>query len=126
MNKKNIGLAYEEMAVKFLMSEGYEIIDRNYSLKDAEIDIISKKKLEIPCLGLVEYIVFTEVKYRKTTKYGNPYEAVDNAKQRKICKAAIKYISDHKLSVDTAVRFDIISIVDDKIKLIENAFDYVS
>ncbi len=125
MNKKNIGSAYEELAVNFLVSNGHDILMRNFTASNAEIDIISKEKQsDNPC-GISEYIVFTEVKYRNSADHGNPYEAVGAMKQKKICRAALYYLRKYGFSADTPVRFDVISIVDTEITWISNAFEYV-
>lgn len=78
-NNREIGDKYEEKAVKLLISRGYEILERNYRVKAGEIDIIAKFE---------DTIVFVEVKYRKTLKYGYGLEAVDYRKIRRIYNAA--------------------------------------
>ena len=51
--KQKIGEIGENIAVKFLMKHGFSVIDRNYTKKWGEIDIIAKKS---------EKLYFVEVK----------------------------------------------------------------
>ncbi len=74
MDNKKLGAAGEDLACRYLMRNGYEIVERNKSYpKICEIDIIAKRKNKL---------YFVEVKTRKTDAYGIPSEAVD---KRKIC-----------------------------------------
>lgn len=102
----------EEIASNFLKKNKYKILERNYSNKIGEIDIIAEKN------GV---IVFVEVKERETLTFGRPVEAVDGRKQNKIRRTAEVYLmSKRKNWVD--VRFDVVEILGDEINQIENAF----
>ncbi len=115
-NTRNIGAKYEERAADYLREQGYFIIERNYRVRQAEIDIVARDG---------STIVFAEVKYRASLREGHPLEAVGVTKQRKICQAALFYLNRHKISVDnTPIRFDVIGILGDDILHIRNAFDY--
>ena len=93
------------------------IIEKNFQVRQAEIDIIARDG---------STIVFIEVKYRSSAGSGHPLEAVTISKQRKICKAALFYMNKNKISPDnTSIRFDVIGILGNDITHIENAFDYV-
>ena len=67
-------------------------------------------------------LVFSEVKYRKTQKYGDPAEAVTAAKQARIYRTAQWYLQERRIPEGTPVRFDVVSITGDDIRLIPNAF----
>ena len=106
-----------EQAVKgYLADHGFEILEMNYRCRQGEVDIIAKEQ---------EYYVFIEVKYRNTTKYGLPQEAVGTAKQRRICKAAQYYLYSHNLNEFTPVRFDVAAVLENKITYYKNAFEFV-
>ncbi|WP_413854070.1 YraN family protein [Candidatus Ruminimicrobium bovinum] len=107
----DVGNNYEAVAAEFLKKLGYKIIEKNYRVKAGEIDIIASDK---------KTVVFVEVKFRKNSNYGNPYEFVTIQKQQKIIKAALLYIKQNKLKTD--FRFDVVSICDNKIEHIKNAF----
>lgn len=118
--KKVIGNFGEEQAVKFLLENKYEILERNFRCKFGEIDVIAKDG---------EYIVFIEVKTRKNTEYGIPAEAVNYYKQKKIIQVARYYLMNKKYT--SGIRFDVVEIIakiqNDKpvmqsIRVIKNAF----
>ncbi len=109
---KDTGNTGEKMAVKYLKSIKYKIIETNYSNKIGEIDIIAQDK---------KTTVFIEVKTRKTEKFGLPREAVGSYKQRKIRQVATGYMVANDL-LDEQVRFDVIDILAGEITHIKNAF----
>ena len=114
------GKAAENAAVKFLKSQGYQVIRRNYKTKFGEIDIIAKDK---------STICFVEVKARHSRLFGEPAEAVSAAKQRQISKAAICYLKENNL-LGRLARFDVVSLLytDDvpEMDLIKDAFELSS
>ncbi|RKX55366.1 MAG: YraN family protein [Thermotoga sp.] len=103
-NTSSKGKKAEDIAVRYLKSKGYKILDRNYRRRFGEIDVIAVRK---------KILVFIEVKYRKDTKWGYPFEAVDSDKIRKMELTANAYISNHTLRVK-GYRFDVISIIGDE------------
>jgi putative endonuclease len=111
------GSFHETIAIEYLKKKGHRIIARNELNKFGEIDIIS--------VTPDRKIVFTEVKYRKSSKNGYPLEAVTAAKQRKISRASAYYLNSHREYMNHQVRYDCIGITGDEIKHIENAFYYV-
>jgi len=119
MNTRTLGAAGEQLAVSYLMSKGYEILDRNFHVRKAEIDIIAAKD---GC------IVFVEVKRRDNQKHGMPKEAVTISKQKSISLASLTYLQ--KIGkLDNKVRFDVIEIlkIDNKFEInhIIQAFDFI-
>jgi len=114
VNKRELGSRYEDKAARFLSEQGYIILEKNFRSKLGEIDLIGKSD---------GYLCFIEVKYRSTSDYGLPSEAVDNRKRRRIVRTALSYMNYHKLPPDTPCRFDIVVILNNKYTLIKNAFD---
>ena len=110
-----LGQLGENLAVEYLESKAYKILDRNYKWMRHEIDIVCSKANEL---------VVVEVKTRHTSSFGAPYQAVTRSKQRQIIKVANEYIVKNKIDMD--VRFDVLSIVKNQwqtsIEHIENAF----
>ena len=90
----------EEKASEFLAGKGYEILEKNYRHKHAEIDLIAKKG---------KMLIFTEVKTRTGSGFGMPEEFVNYTKAKLIMKAAENYIFATDWHFD--VRFDIVSIL---------------
>lgn len=116
MAKHNeLGDLGEELAAKHLVSQGYEILERNFRFGRDEVDIIAKFE---------KYIVFVEVKTRASNFLGEPEEAVSKAKQKRIIKVANHYLVENDL--DNEGRFDIFGIIVNQttksIKHIPNAF----
>lgn len=116
MNKRKVGHRWEVHAAAFLNAQGYKILELNFNCKFGEIDIIAKDG---------NYLVFCEVKYRKTVEAGLPEEAVTTYKQKKIISSALFYMSSHHFSYETEVRFDVVSILGSEISVIKNAFEFV-
>lgn len=117
INKRKIGTEYEDVAVKYLIDRGYEILEKNYRCKLGEIDIIARHKV-----GNDIFIVFIEVKYRKDDRIGSPFEAVDYKKQLIIRRVSQHFLVTNGYRVMPRIRYDVIGITGRKIELIENAF----
>lgn len=99
--KKTIGRSGEKAAAKYLQQQGYTILEKNYRVSGAEVDLIAQTG---------ETIVFVEVKTRGTDEYGMPEEFVHKSQRRRIIRAAKVYTADEKY-VDCYVRFDIIALL---------------
>lgn len=112
-NNRETGSRYEAQAAAYLITQNYQVIERNYRCRIGEIDIIARDQ---------DCLVFIEVKYRKTEKNGDPAEAVNKQKQRKIIQAARYYLLTHEYGEDAFCRFDVVSILDQQIRLIKDAF----
>lgn len=118
MNKRAVGLEYEAKACKYLEQKGYRIVERNYRNRFGEIDIIAADPED-------SMWIFCEVKYRHHESYGDPLEAVDKRKQRRICKTALYFYTYHGYVEQRTCRFDVIGMYGDgRIEHIENAFAY--
>jgi len=110
LNTREIGNKYEDKSIETLVKEAYRILERNYQNRFGEIDIIAEKNKEI---------VFIEVKYRKTSKFGYGYEAVDRRKIMKILKLANYYIQSKKYQ-NYKIRFDCMSYLGDELDWIKD------
>ena len=115
MNKTAIGGSNEQKAADYLEEQGHEILTMNYRCKDGEIDIISRDGA---------YLVFTEVKYRSSTEFGRPSDAVDYKKKKRVSNAAYFYTVTHGLGADTPVRFDVVVLSGQSIAHYPGAFAY--
>src|SRR3989344_8697212 len=83
-----IGELGEELARQFLQDNHYEILIQNFRTRYGEIDIIARKEGRI---------IFVEVKTGTGTRFGQPYEAVQPHKVRKIQSTAIEYLRRNNL-----------------------------
>ena len=98
--KDVLGRAGEKAAADFLSKKGYKILQQNYLLPDGEIDIVAQDG---------QTLVMVEVKTRKSNNFGKPYEAVTEAKQRRMIKLARQFMFRFRV-LRLPVRFDIVSI----------------
>ena len=114
-DNKITGSSGEKKAVQYLKSNGFIILETNFSTDIGEIDIIAASG---------DTLVFIEVKTRKTIAFGFPSEAVDYRKQNKISMVASQYIKK-RMMYGVKIRFDVIEIILDEIKInhYENAFN---
>jgi putative endonuclease len=107
MAKHNeLGELGEDLAVEELEKNGYEIVERNWRYKKAEIDIIARKN---------EVLAIVEVKTRSNDYIGNPQDFVTPKKIKMLVEAVNEYVNSKDLDVD--VRFDIIAIIINQNKL---------
>ncbi len=113
MNRKEIGFLNEKKAQQIIQEKGYEILDTNFSCPYGEIDIICRDG---------DCIVFIEVRSKKNPNFGLPEETVTPVKQKKIVKTAQYYLSINNVDFEQ-VRFDVVSILGNKIKHIKSAFE---
>lgn len=115
MNTRAIGTKYEDLAVSYLETEGYKVMERNFRCRFGEIDIIARDG---------HHLVFVEVKYRTDASKGSAVSSVSKKKQQNISRVAAFYLLKKHLSEDTPCRFDVVAIDGEQIKLYKNAFDY--
>lgn len=100
MYTQKIGKFGENEAEKYLKQKGYKILERNFSCKRGEIDIIALDKGEI---------VFIEIKARASLKYGLPSESVTKYKLKHIYKTAEYYLYSRNL-LNENTRIDVIEV----------------
>ena len=100
-DKKQTGNKGENIACVFLKSKGYIIVEKNFRAAKCEIDIIAQKE---------EYIIFIEVKTRKSQKFGNASQSVGIEKQKNIIKTAEIFIAKNEIYTDAQPRFDVIEV----------------
>ena len=104
LTNREIGTLGEDFAVRFLVDQGYEVLERNWRCRRGESDIVT----ESPDGSLT----FVEVKTRRcgsTFTDCAPEEAVTEAKQERYGKLAEIYLQEHRLSMPVAL--DVISII---------------
>ncbi|MDE5548747.1 MAG: YraN family protein [Clostridia bacterium] len=113
MNTRQSGIEGENLAVEYLKKSGYKILERNFSNRTGEIDIIAQDG---------KYIVFVEVKTRENTQFGMPIESVTIQKARKIIRTAECYLL-YKKKQNSLCRFDVIEVLRGEVNHIKNAYD---
>lgn len=115
MNTRKIGTAQEQRVAAWMRQRGYDIVEHNFNCRFGEIDLIARKD---------GYLIFVEVKYRSNLAYGEPCEAVDYRKQKRISNAAAFYLKRYGYPPDQSCRFDVAQVSQNEIVLLENAFPY--
>ena len=93
------GSAAEQLARRYLESQGLVLRERNYKCRRGEIDLIMQAGNQL---------VFVEVRYRKNPRYGSAAESVTADKQARIIRAANHYLQ--RLPGERACRFDVVAI----------------
>jgi putative endonuclease len=117
VTRKETGQQGELLAQNYLKKRGYRIIETNYRSPYGEIDIIAKHK---------NYLVFIEVRTKKSLDFGSPEESITEAKAERLRATAYHYQETHH-DLPAQWRIDFLAIeMDEKgkpsrINLIESA-----
>ena len=130
--RRALGKIGEDSAVAWYEARGYEVLARNWSCRDGELDIVLRH-------GRVH--VFCEVKARSSGAFGLPAEAVGPLKQARVRRLAALWFAEFSRSAAAAetvgaraggagrgpntggpVRFDVASVLDGDLTVIEGAF----
>lgn len=118
MNKRRLGAEYENLAGDFLIEQGYDILERNYRNRFGEIDLIA--------IDTDGTLVYCEIKFRSNGDAGDPLEAVNANKQKRISRTALHHYTYRGYADNRPCRFDVIGIYGDgTIRHIKNAFDFI-
>ena len=94
-----LGAWGEAQAAKFLIQQGYRLLEHGYHSRYGEIDLILEND---------QFLVFAEVKLRKSGRYGTPAEAVTPQKQERLRLTALDYLRSHE--TDKQPRFDVVEL----------------
>ena len=95
------GAHWEKAAESYLRKQGLRLLQRNFSSRFGEIDLIMED-------GRI--LVFVEVKYRKGSQHGSGADAVTFHKQGRISRTAAWYLAKNPHRGECICRFDVISI----------------
>jgi len=112
---QDLGRKGEELATRFLKEKGWKILLRNVRLSFGEIDILAEDG---------EDLVVVEVKTRASLEFGQPAEAVDYEKKRKLWQLA-QLLSQQNPTKN--IRIDVVAIKIGKkpqIEHIKNAIEW--
>ena len=96
----DIGKKGEEIAKAYLVSKGYEILETNYHLRKAEIDLIVTNEV---------HLVVVEVKTRSQSFLKSLQHTMTPSKINLLIRAANYYVQSHQIQKE--VRFDIITVI---------------
>lgn len=79
----DIGKEGEKLAEAYLAEKGFQLLHRNWRHGRYEIDLIATRD---------EKLHFVEVKFRSSTGFGNPEDAVTKKKIRSLLQAVDQYL----------------------------------
>ena len=100
MGRNNIVGAWgEAVAAAYLKKKHYKLVASGYRCRFGEIDLIVSNK---------KYLVFVEVKLRKSDRFASAYEHVDFYKQNRLRSTAQIYLAENP--TDLQPRFDVIEV----------------
>jgi len=110
--RSSVGQDKERLAADFLTRQGLRLIARNHRCRFGEIDLI---------MGDAGVLVFVEVRYRASSRFGTPAETVDHHKQRRLVAAANHYLLAHPSVLPC--RFDVVAMTGhDQVLWLKDAF----
>ena len=117
MKRRETGILGENLARGYLEKLGYHILESNYRCPESEIDIVAKDK---------DYIVFVEVRTKRSLEFGSPEESITSAKIKRLRASVLYYLQAHP-DLSQLSRIDVVVVELNyegeisRIDLIENA-----
>jgi len=101
--RRVVGQHGEDAAAAWYTAAGYEILDRNWRVREGELDLV---------VGDAGTVAFCEVKTRRGDAFGLPAEAVTTRKQQRLRLLAGRWLAAHPTSAPL-LRFDVAAVVPD-------------
>jgi len=102
-HKKKIGALGENMACRFLMKHGFRILDKNYSKKWGEIDIVAEKDRVFRFIEVKSIVSYETSEHR-------PEENVHYQKLKRLSRVIQTYLLDKKVSYETEWQIDVLAV----------------
>ncbi|HFS7541383.1 TPA: YraN family protein [Enterobacter hormaechei] len=114
LSRKQTGDAWELKARRWLEGKVLRFVAANVRGRGGEIDLIMKDG---------QTIVFVEVRFRQSSRFGGAAASVTLAKQQKLLQTAHLWLARHNGSFDTVdCRFDVVAFTGNAIDWLKNAF----
>ena len=85
--RQRTGAFGEEVTAQYVIARGDEILDRNWRIREGEIDLVS--------LGSDGLFHFIEVKTRSSLAFGHPFEAINREKAHRMQRLALGWLATH-------------------------------
>lgn len=116
--RRRTGNAAEDLAATWLEARGWKVLARNVLYRDGELDLVAKQG---------SLYAFIEVRMRSKAAWGDPSATVTFRKQRRVVRAATRWLLRERLLDRVDVRFDVISVLGQgksaQLEHLEGAFD---
>lgn len=100
-DRQTVGQQAEQLACQFLQQRGWNLLRRNYFCRRGELDLIMTKD---------KWLIFVEVRWRRSPRYGSALESVTASKQQKLITTAEHFLQNHPAVKTQTMRFDVISV----------------
>ena len=104
IDRGTIGAQVERAASAFLQGHGLVAIAANARYRDGELDLVMRDG---------DTLVFVEVRHRRSDGHGGAAASVDAAKQRKLVRAAQRFLLANAQFAERPCRFDVIEAAGD-------------
>lgn len=100
MHSHALGQLTEQQACRLLQQAGLRLLARNYRCRLGELDLVMRD---------TDTVVFVEVRYRRSSRWGSAEESVDWRKRQRVVNAARHYLLTHPHLADQPCRFDVVA-----------------
>ncbi len=101
--RQETGRRAEELAAQFLCAQGLQILQRNYRRRLGELDIVARGE---------DVLVVAEVRSRASDAFGGAAASVGWRKRRRITRAALALLQQHRELTRLPVRFDVLIVTE--------------
>jgi len=101
VDRSRLGAQAEEQCVEWLERAGYRIRERNWLVREGELDIVAEQG---------ELLCFVEVRMRSSARFGDPSLTVTREKQRRVVRAALRYLQ-RRPAPRRMIRFDVMTVL---------------
>ena len=93
----------ESAARAYLLRAGLREVAANANYRFGELDLVM-----LDGTGALATLIFVEVRYRRSARFGGGAASIDTAKRRKIVHAAQAFLASHPRLGNLACRFDVV------------------
>lgn len=112
--RQRAGAAAEQAAERHLVAAGCRVLARNARYREGELDLVMQER---------DLVVFVEVRMRAGERFGGAVASVDLFKQKRLARAAQRWLAEHHGERWPACRFDVVTVGGDgTIDWIRDAF----
>ena len=112
--RQRAGAAAEQAAERHLLAAGCRLLARNARYREGELDLVVRER---------ELVVFVEVRLRTDHRFGGAAASIDLFKQKRLARAAQRWLVEHHGERWPACRFDVVTVDGDgRIEWLRDAF----
>jgi len=86
-DRERLGRLGEDAAAAWYLEAGFEVVDRNWRVREGELDLIVRRG------GL---LVMCEVKTRSSARFGSPIESIDRRRLARLRRLFGRWLAEHQ------------------------------